>query len=82
MNAHGIKENPPILIYTSGICYTSVCVEKDADRANIETYVNLHLPTGISSKWKISTDQSFAEGAPNPSPCPDVEGREHVLLDC
>jgi hypothetical protein len=42
--------------------------------------VNRSAPTGISSRWEISDDETFSGGEPHPAPCPDADGRQHWLL--
>jgi hypothetical protein len=70
-----------IEIYSTGIVHSSVCVKKGITIYEIETTVNNLLPTGISSKWKVSTED-FADGTPNPSPCETDKDRQHYLMVC
>ena len=67
-------------IYSTGLAFCSVCSsltpEKTTDRLNLE------MPTGISSEWKIS-DSAFSSGESNPCPCnlyPDTH--KHYLFSC
>lgn len=71
-----------IEMYSRGLCYCSVCAAADVPIEDIEAYVNLELPTGIKSLWKLSDDPTFANGQPNPSPCERGRGRKHYLLSC
>ncbi len=48
-------------IYTSGLCYCSVCAPEDMTVEEIEKSVNAQSPTGIESKWKISPDKFFKD---------------------
>jgi hypothetical protein len=67
-------------IYSTGLCYVSVCTDI-ADREAIEAEVNKQHPTGIESQWHIA-DEPFGSGLPNPTPCTDDETRLHYLLSC
>jgi hypothetical protein len=70
-----------IEIYSSGVCALSVCVPNFAKPEEVETAVNEVHPTGIESKWKISTE-TFKDGTPNPCRCNDTVTRMHYLLNC
>lgn len=72
-----------LIIYSQGIIAMSVCVDKDLTTHEIEMLANSQSPTGIKSKWQISTDKTFHKGEPNPCPCEDhPETRKHYLLNC
>ncbi len=68
-------------IYSRGLCAMSICVDADTDRSEIERIANTMNPTGISSHWKISTD-NFNSGEKNPHPCEAADGKLHYLLTC
>lgn len=70
-----------LTIYTQGLVATSVCTTIE-DREEIEDRVNLATPTGISSRWKLSKDPTFADGKPNPCRCTIDAHRWHYLLSC
>ena len=76
-------ELPKVLIMAWGLCEISVCAANDATKEEIERHANRENPTGISSRWEISDDETFSGGEPNPCPCQDhPEERKHWLLDC
>ncbi len=79
--AHALlAERPPMFtIYACDLCHASVCTNLPDDEATFE--LNLARPTGISSRWQISPDP-FADGSPNPSPCPDLPECRHLLYVC
>lgn len=68
-----------IQIYSVGLCFASVCTSASDDDATV--LLNKEFPTGISNGWSVSSE-NFADGSPNPSPCPDTTGHRHVLFDC
>ncbi|MDQ5821949.1 MAG: hypothetical protein M3540_10960 [Actinomycetota bacterium] len=74
-------DDRPIVTYTVGLCAMSVCAKNEVDRSDIEAHANREHPTGISSRWEI-TDEPFADGTPNPTPCNQESSRSHYLLHC
>lgn len=66
----------------NGLCCCSVCVPKGMSREVIEQIANTRNPTGIGSKWTISTDAHFSGGQTNPCACDSDPNRMHYLLDC
>ncbi len=70
------------IIYSSGVVCASVCAPKEMPVTEIEEDVNLQLPTGIDSKWKISKDATFKTGEKNPHECEKDEKKLHYLLNC
>jgi len=70
-----------IEIYSSGICKCSACVPKDMEHSEIERLVNLKNSTGISSKWRISSEP-FGDDHSNPCVCNMNSDRLHYLLEC
>lgn len=75
-------ELPAVVIMGVGICYASVCVLDGTDDDDIVREVNQQNPTGISSRWQLSADETFADGLTNPCPCNEIPGRSHRLLEC
>jgi hypothetical protein len=72
-----------VYVYGTGLIYTSACAPADMPPGDIEIAVNTQHPTGISSRWAMSDDETFSTGEPNPAPCDqDPEGRHHYLLNC
>lgn len=72
-----------LIVYSVGIVAMSVCVDKKLTRKEIEHLANAEQPTGISSKWKISKDKTFASGESNPCQCDQhPNARKHYLLNC
>lgn len=70
-----------LVVYSQGLCYCSACASKELTREEVEALVNRLNPSGTSHAWEIS-EEPFASGAPNPSPCNDGPGRLHYLLVC
>jgi len=70
-----------VVCYAIGFCSMSACVKKGLNKAEIERQANTYHPTGISSRWEITSDD-FADGTPNPCPCDTHSEREHYLLHC
>lgn len=69
-------------IYANGIVHCSVCTNVKS-RKRIEELTNLKNPTGISSRWEISTDKTFCGGEPNPCPCErKPKTHKHYLMEC
>ena len=83
-----VTEPPPkdpdneVWIYAAGIISCSVCAPGGMDRDVVALQVNHKIPTGISSKWRISDDTHFKSGETIPCDCPDAPGRKHWLLHC
>ena len=75
------KDVNKMQIYSYGIVYCSVCVQKDVPPAQIEKDVNAEHPTGIHSSWKIAKE-NFRSGEANPHQCEHEEDRLHYLLVC
>jgi len=75
-------ESDLVEVYRSGLAHCSVCAPKSMSREDVERYTNMNLPTGISSKWMISTDPKFATGDPNPTACERDSTRMHYLMEC
>jgi hypothetical protein len=71
-----------VSVYTFGLCYASACAEKDVPRDEVEAAVNGQCPTGISSRWAISSEPTFKDGQPNPCQCEQDHNRQHWLLSC
>ena len=70
-----------VKIYSTGPVFCSACVLKGLGTSYIEQLVNQLSPTGIDSKWKISTE-NFKDGTPNPTECKQDKNRVHYLLNC
>lgn len=71
-----------LVVYSEGILYCSACASRDLTREQVEALVNRLNPSGTSHGWVIS-EELFASGAPNPSPCNDhPELRLHYLMVC
>jgi hypothetical protein len=68
-----------VIIYSNGLVHCSVCAPIDMDREAVTDAVNAQHPTGVTP-WHIS-DEPFADGSPNPSPCNSGPGL-HYLFVC
>lgn len=66
--------------YGVGLVCASVCTDLPLDEATQR--LNAEHPTGIRSQWEPSTDETFANGVPQPCPCESVPGRTHYLFNC
>ncbi len=67
--------------YSVGICCMSVC--SSLQPGEIVRRANQEYPTGISSRWEISENKTFADGTPMPCPCENnPETHKHYLLNC
>ena len=71
-----------LAIYSKGLLYVSICTNIEG-KSRIAEILNHKHPTGIQSQWDFSTDPTFSDGEPNPSPCnkgsPD---NIHYLMSC
>lgn len=72
----------PVLVLAVGLCYASICTTIEDDDTAVTSANGIIGPAGTRMGWHVSDDATFADGTPNPSPCPHVEGRRHVLLEC
>ena len=70
-----------VSIYALGLIHCCVCAPKDMPLEEVEKSVNELHPTGIASSWSKSED-SFANGSPNPSPCEKDKACVHYLMSC
>lgn len=69
-----------IVVYSAGVCFASVCAPISASLITVEAACNHQHPTGVGP-WTVS-DEPFASGAPNPSPCESDASRLHYLMVC
>jgi len=67
-------------IYDGGLCDLSVCTSLK-DIVDIQKEANAKVPTGTSSKWRMSEDKTFSNGKTNPHKCEHRKGYKHYLLD-
>lgn len=67
--------------YSVGICCASVCTSLSLREAMRR--LNAEHPTGITSKWRPSADETFRGGQKNPCPC-DMHPatHRHYLFNC
>ena len=71
-----------IEIYSAGIVHLSVCALKTIPVNCVEDFANAEHPTGISSRWNLSEDETFASGEQHPKECEDDSSRIHYLMVC
>lgn len=67
-------------IYSYGLCFASVCsaLTLDEVKAAMAAY-----PTGVTSQWTLSEDDSFRDGRPHPCPCDAKPATHtHYLFAC
>ncbi len=71
-----------VFLTPASIFSVSVCVPADWPRALVEASANVKKPAGTSQGWKVSADECFHGGEPNPCQCERNPERMHYLLDC
>ena len=69
-------------IYSSGLCFCSVCAPADMLIPDMLRQVNLSNPTGLSHGWEVDNADKFSGGQPNPCACESDATRLHYLLSC
>jgi len=71
-----------IIPYSIGLCYASVCAEKNCTIEEITDFLNISHPTGIATDWELSKED-FVTGQKNGCDCEnDSEERVHYLFCC
>ncbi len=68
-------------VYAIGLCYASVCADKQMTKVMVEDYMNVLEPAGTSLSWTIA-EEPFNDGSPNPNQCETDSNKQHWLLDC
>lgn len=76
-----MSEVEEVIVYSTGLCYCSVCAPKHLPVVNVETAVDLSNPTGLDHGWRKSPED-FINGASNPCQCETDPNRLHYLLVC
>ena len=71
-----------VIVYAEGPMAASVCAPSDMPREKVAQQTNAKSPTGISSPWQFSQDETFKGGQPNPCPCEQDPTRTHYLMEC
>lgn len=71
-----------VQIMAWGLVYLTTCAPADTPANVLEAEADRQHPTGLEHGWRISADESFKSGQPNPCPCEQVDGRQHTLLEC
>lgn len=75
------KTPPPTFrAYRIGLCTASVCTSLPASA--VADRMSQENPSGIDSRWELSTDATFSGGESNPCQCPDSPEHKHYLLEC
>ena len=69
-------------IYSSGICYCSVCAPVGMPIGEVEELTNSQSPAGISPPWSLDGAEIFKTGEPNPHPCEEIDDCQHWLMSC
>jgi hypothetical protein len=67
-------------VYAIGLACASVCTNFSLEETTRR--LNEKYPTGIHSRWAMSSDKTFASGQPNPNQCEDRADCRHVLFNC
>jgi hypothetical protein len=76
------NEENTVEIYSMGMSQCSVCALVEMNPFRIAKIVNEMHPTGIESKWAMSTDTHFRDGQTNPCLCTEDKTRQHWLMVC
>ena len=71
-----------IHIYEVGPVYLSVCAPGEMPLRMLTFFVNQARPTGLAHGWAFDEAGEFADGTPNPCPCPDRPRHLHYLFSC
>lgn len=69
-------------VYSSGLCYASVCAPADMPAEEVERRVRALDDAGTEMGWRISEAPRFSGGQSNPCPCEKETGRVHRLFAC
>lgn len=72
-------EDADFIVYTEGICYSSVCSSLPVD----EVVARMKRRLSGVGPWTLSEAESFSEGEPNPCPCDQNPAtHQHYLFVC
>lgn len=63
-----------------GLVAATVCTTLPIEEAT--RLLNVEVPTGISSPWSPATEDTFANGMPQPGKCEQDAARMHYLFHC
>lgn len=69
-----------VIVYAEGVLVSSVCTSLPPEK--MIRKLNRTHPTGIGSKWQISSDPTFRTGQTNPCVCEKDPDRKHYLVEC
>ena len=72
----------PVMVYSFGLCYASVCAPKDMEGEKVAEEADYVHPTGLDHGWSVSDDKNFRSGETNPCECNHEADRRHWLLSC
>lgn len=75
-------DNREVQVYSTGLCFCSVCAPADMLIPDMLRQVNLSNPTGLDHGWEVDDAGEFASGHPNPCVCGNDDTRLHYLLSC
>lgn len=78
----GPVEQETVVVYAIGLCTASVCAPSDMPVEDVAASLNRQHPTGITSQWAPSDDETFRQGGPQPGPCNKHADRTHYLFQC
>lgn len=79
IDAAAFDEPAGIEIYSHGLCFASVCSALPVDEVK---RLMAAYPTGVSSQWTLSDDETFRNGSPHPCPCEAKSTHTHYLFSC
>lgn len=81
MTAKKREQLKPVIVYSEGLCYVSVCVHNSVPKNAIRNHLR---PSGTSLGWRLSRKKKFKDGkslngcACNKRP----RSRKHYLMEC
>jgi hypothetical protein len=71
---------PDFTVLKWGLLYAAVCSSLTPEETTRR--LNREMPSGTRNGWTLS-EQSFADGLPNPCPCPECKKtHKHYLYEC
>ena len=74
--------NQDVIVYTSGLCFCSVCAPSGMPLDDVLQVANIQNPTGLAHGWSLDAAPTFKGGEPNPCTCNRDASRKHYLLSC
>lgn len=76
------KEKCRTQIIGEGLFYLTACAPIEMTGDDVEREVRSQAIAGTSRGWRLSDDETFSGGQPNPCVCDQDPSRKHWLFDC